>query len=374
MKRLGLYIHIPFCRSKCFYCDFCSLPRPKEDTVRAYLAALRRDLCRRAPDAAEYTVDSIYFGGGTPTYLSGEALADLLGEIFAHYRISPDAEITAECNPATADYGKLLRMREGGFNRLSIGLQSRHANELRALGRIHTAEQFEEILSDARRAGFANLSADVMSGIPEQTERSWMETLEYLCDLELSHISAYGLILEEGTPLYAQQGALAIPGEETARRMYLDGVEYLARRGYRQYEISNFARPGLESRHNLHYWNVEEFLGFGPAAYSDFCGTRFGNSRDLSAYIDDRPSLESSETPSLSERENEYVMLRLRLADGVSAGAFEERFGKGFEERFGARLNRFLPMGFVRRQGDAYAFTPEGMYVSNAILSEVLEL
>ena len=373
MPSLGLYLHIPFCRSKCLYCDFCSFPRPNDKTVEAYVAALTRDLVARAEEARGYTVDTVYFGGGTPTCLAGETLASLLEGIKTHYHVADDAEITAECNPATASLEKLRVMRAAGFNRLSIGLQSIHTGELRALGRIHSLADFEATLSDARAAGFSNLSADVMFGIPEQTGESWQETLGYLCDRGLSHISAYGLIVEEGTPFAARKDALVLPDEETVRKMYLSGIELLASRGYAQYEISNFARRGCESRHNLRYWNTEEFLGFGPSAYSDFGGARFGNSRDLLAYTEGRDCTAEYESISREERKNEYVMLRMRLVEGISAAAYEARFGEPFSESYGRRLEAYLSTGLVKRMGDGYAFTPEGMYVSNAILSEILD-
>lgn len=374
MKSLGLYLHIPFCRSKCHYCDFCSLPRPDEGLVQDYVAALARDLCHRAPEAREYEVNTVYIGGGTPTYLSGETLASLLEMVKKNYLLTPDAEISVECNPATADREKLSIMRQAGANRLSVGLQSIHKEELRALGRIHTVEDVERILADARSVGFENLSADVMSGIPHQTVESYLATLAWLTQRDVSHISSYGLIIEEGTPFAAREEELPLPDEETARQMYLAGAELLESRGYAQYEISNFARPGRASRHNLRYWNAEEFLGFGPAAYSDFGGARFGYVRDLVAYIEGREAFESFERPSSDERREEYVMLRLRLAEGIDLSKVEERFGTSAAATYAERLSRYLPLRLVRRTPKGFALTREGMYVSNAILSEVLDL
>lgn len=317
MKPLGLYIHIPFCKRKCLYCDFCSFPQPSDETVARYVETLCQDLRTRAAQCGEYTVDTVFFGGGTPTFLSGKQLEQILLTVFDAYRVDPHAEITAECNPATADAEKLSAMRKTGFNRLSIGMQSAHDGELQNLGRIHTKADFERIYRDARRCGFENISVDVMSGIPGQTRESYFETLAFLVNLAPEHLSAYGLIVEEGTPFakLEAEGRLDLPDEEAARAMYLDGIAYLASRGYRQYEISNFAKRGYESRHNLKYWNGEEYLGFGPAAYSDFGGRRFGNSRDLNAYLCGAPMLCDDETPDRDERENEYVMLRMRLAD-----------------------------------------------------------
>ena len=371
--KLGLYVHIPFCRSKCLYCDFCSFPRADAERVEAYVTALCRDLSSRAADTAAYTVDSIYLGGGTPTILPARLLVKILETVFSHYRIAKDAEITAECNPATGERDTFEQMRLVGFNRLSIGLQSAHDTELRALGRLHSFSDFERTFLQARVAGFDNISADVMSGIPHQTPTSYLQTLERLCALSPEHISAYGLTVEDGTPFGRMGSRLILPDEDAARKMYMEGISYLARNGYEQYEISNFARAGYESRHNLKYWNCEQYLGFGPAAYSDFGGMRFGNSRDLDAYVKGKNIRTDSETPSPRDRMNEYVMLRMRLTAGVDENDFEERFGTPFENTFGKKLRAYESGGFVRQTKDGWAFTPAGMYVSNAILSEILE-
>ena len=372
MKPLGLYLHIPFCRSKCLYCDFCSFPRPKEETVARYVDALCRDIALWGARAKDHRVDTVYFGGGTPTVLSADCLSRILETVFRHFSVTEDAEITAECNPATGDAASFAEMRRAGFNRLSVGVQSVHANELRALGRIHTFSDVCRTWEDAQRAGFFNLSADVMSGIPEQTPDSWQRTLEAVCALSPTHISSYGLIVEEGTPFARKADTLPLPDEESARAMYFDGIQFLRERGFAQYEISNFSKRGYESRHNLKYWNCDEYLGFGPAAYSDFFGTRFGNSRDLRAYIEGENVKEEEETPSALARANEYVMLRLRLSEGVDVAQFESRFGSSFESLFGKALRRYVPMGLVRVANNRFAFTEEGMYVSNAILSEIL--
>ena len=341
--------------------------------MEAYTDALCRDLAARAADCDAYTVDTVYLGGGTPTLLPIRLLERIMETLVRKYRLSPDAEITAESNPATADREKLAQMRRLGFNRLSIGLQSAHEEELRALGRLHDFADFERMIRDARAVGFENLSADVMSGIPKQTVESYLSTLERLCELSPTHVSAYGLTVEEGTPFGRMGDRLRLPDEEDARRMYFEGIAFLAARGYAQYEISNFARQGYESRHNVKYWNCDEYLGFGVAAYSDFGGDRFGNSRDVSAYIEGREILAERETPSVRERMNEYVMLRMRLSEGIDPHAFEKRFGISFAETFEKKLSAFASGGFVRREGERIALTPEGMYVSNAILSDVLD-
>ncbi len=375
MRSLGLYLHIPFCRSKCLYCDFCSVPHPEPARMEAYTDALCRELILRAPDCADHTVDTVYLGGGTPTVLPVDCLERILDTVFSHYRVFSGAECTVECNPATADRELFLRLQRAGLNRISLGVQSVHANELRALGRLHSFSDVEQSVADARAAGFSNLSMDVMFGIPQQTEQSYLQTLEKLCALSPTHLSAYGLTVEEGTPFGKKQreGRLPLPDEEETRRMYFAGRELLESYGFEHYEISNFAKTGYESRHNLKYWNCDEYLGFGVAAYSDFCGVRFGNSGDLDAYIDGKDITQEREEIGAKEREQEYVMLRMRLASGLLRSSFEARFGEPLDARFGTALQRYVPSGLVRRTSDGYAFTPDGWYVSNAILSEILD-
>ncbi len=373
MKRLGLYLHIPFCRSKCLYCDFCSFPRPDGALMEQYVDALCRDLRQRAASCSEYVVDTVFFGGGTPTVLPVRLLERLMDVLLQCYRVDPLAEITAECNPVTGEGELFFAMRQMGFNRLSIGLQSVHQNELRALGRLHGFDDFCHCFADARAAGFDNVSADVMSGIPHQTPKSRLETLQKLCALEPEHISSYDLIIEDGTPFARMQERLPLPDEDAAREMYLQGVEYLAQKGWRQYEISNFAKVGYESRHNLKYWRCEEYLGFGVVAHSDFGGARFGNSHDIQAYLLGKDITAEHAIPSREERINEYVMLRLRLKEGLDTSDFERRFGVSFEDCFGKALDFYLPYGYVVHDGTRYALTESGMLVSNTILSDVLD-
>lgn len=372
-KALGLYVHIPFCKSKCLYCDFCSFPRPKADLMEAYAKALIKDIEEKSRSCSDCTVDTVFFGGGTPTVLPKGLLLRILDVILRCYDVSSDAEITAECNPTTESLDLFRSMRTSGFNRLSIGMQSIHKEELKKLGRTHSFADFERTLEDARAAGFSNLSADVMFGIPEQTEESFLRTLEALTSLSPDHISAYGLMVEEGTPFHRMEKTLRLPDEDQVEKMYFEGIKFLAERGFGQYEISNFAKAGYESRHNLKYWNCNEYLGFGVAAHSDFCGVRFGNSRDLAAYIEGKDVTEERQKISFEERKNEYVMLRMRLAEGIVAKEFEARFGESFFEGFGKRLKRYEQGGFVRVSPEGISFTPRGMYVSNAILSEVLD-
>lgn len=372
MKPLGLYLHIPFCRSKCLYCDFCSFPARAEELIGSYVERLCRDLEAKSAECREHVVQTVYFGGGTPTLLSARRFEKILDVLRRFYHLAPDCEISAECNPATGGKELFSAMRSLGFNRLSVGLQSAHRNELRALGRAHDFGGFLQTWEQAREAGFENLNVDVMFGIPLQTEKSFLETLEQLIPLAPEHLSAYALALEEGTPLWRRRQTLPLPGEEETAAMYLHMVDFLGANGLFQYEISNFARPGYQSRHNRKYWDMEEYLGFGVAAHSDFCGERFGNSRNLDAYLRGEEICAERSRPGAAERENEYVMLQMRLAEGLREQAFAARFGHSAKTFF-AKLEPWIEKGYVRRMAEGAAFTPAGFLVSNPILSEIVE-
>ena len=373
MKKLGIYLHIPFCGSKCYYCDFCSFPNQSENTKKAYCDAMFAQMERYAPLAADYEVDTIYFGGGTPTALPKELLCSLLDGVKQLFCVADDAEITAECNPATANGAYFAAMRQAGFNRLSIGAQSMHDRELRLLGRAHTVADFRTTVELARAAGFENISADLMYGIPDQTRQTLAESVGALCEIGVEHISAYGLKIEEGTPFYKKTDTLNLPDDDEVAAMYEDTVASLAAHGLMRYEISNFARVGYESRHNLKYWECDEYLGFGVAAYSCFGGRRFGISRDFSAYLDTREAFEENEPISPSEQMTEYVMLGLRLEKGIDKSAFFARFGKEFDAVYGARLAPYVGSGFVLDSAENCRFTTAGFLVSNAILAEILD-
>ena len=372
MKPLGIYLHIPFCRSKCLYCDFCSLPARSAETIDIYVTALCREIAGKKEPCAEHSVQTIYFGGGTPTLLSARQLEKIMETIRNSFLVEADCEISAECNPKTGSKELFSAMRSIGFNRLSIGLQSAHENELRALGRTHDFNGFVKTWNEAREVGFENLNADVMFGIPYQTERSFAETLKKLIPLSPEHLSAYALTLEEGTPLCRLAEKLPFPSEEETANMYLQTVDFLNENGLKQYEISNFARRGYQSRHNRKYWDMEEYLGFGVAAYSDFGGERFGNSRDLDAYLRGEEICEERGIPSEKERENEYVMLQMRLAEGLKKKAFAKRFEHSADVFF-AKLQPWIEKGYVKVTAEGAAFTPKGFLISNTVLSEIVE-
>lgn len=374
---LGLYLHIPFCARKCNYCDFCSA-RESADTRRAYVSALVAHLAATAPRAGDRVIDTVYFGGGTPTMLSPADFSRIMDTVRACFTLSPHAEITTECNPVTYTDGLFEGLLAAGINRVSIGLQSTNAKELSLLGRLHTADDFYHTLAAARRAGVANISADVMFGIPAQTPRSFAETLAVLCDLSPEHISAYGLRIEEGTPFHAMRDTLPLPHEDAEAEMAEYVATYLPSRGWARYEISNYARDGMESRHNLRYWQGEEYLGFGPAAHSFFEGVRYETPADTAAYIaavtrGDTDSLVSDpHVLTAHELREEYTMLRLRLARGIDKADFSHRFGISFEDAYGD-LSPLLAGGFLKSDNGRIAFTARGMQVSNTILSDLLD-
>lgn len=380
---LGLYIHIPFCRSKCKYCDFCSFAPRDDELVAHYIDALILQLEDSADSCRDRIVDSIYFGGGTPTFLAADDLCRILDTVFRLYHVDRDAEITVECNPATVDRKYLVKLHRHRVNRLSIGMQSSHAGELEALGRIHNYEDFLRTFEDARAAGFDNISVDLMYGIPEQTEDSFADTVKKVIALGPDHLSLYALKIEEGTPFFEMKDTLTLPGEDAEFNMYITACDTLRRAGYEQYEISNFSKPGYASLHNLKYWHCDDYLGFGLNASSYFEGDRFQTISDIHTYIDaleimyNDIDIESGRTKILSaECMDEYVMLGMRLVEGVNAREFEERFHTSFEEKYGAKLRSYVDEGFVVAdgKGGSFRFSPKGMFVSNYILSDVLSL
>ncbi|MBO5354908.1 MAG: radical SAM family heme chaperone HemW [Clostridia bacterium] len=375
--KLGLYLHIPFCVQKCCYCDFHSAKADKGART-AYMRALCHHLKAAAPDAKGMTVDTVYFGGGTPTLLDATDFKAIFDTVKGHFALEEDAEITAECNPVTNADGLMEGLHATGVNRLSIGLQSANDAELRLLGRPHGFAEFLATYEAARRGGFDNVSVDLMFGIPDQTVESFGKTLDTVIGLSPEHISAYGLRIEEGTPFYGMRKSLALPDEDAESAMAELAAERLRKAGYEHYEISNYAKAGRRSRHNMRYWLGDDYLGFGPAAHSYFRGTRFETAPDTAAYID---TVERGDFSALrqnavriegKEQMDEYVMLRMRLFDGIELADFERRFGTTFEAQYGS-VEALQRGGFLTKDGDRLAFTEQGMRVSNAILCDWLD-
>lgn len=368
-KPLGIYIHIPFCKQKCVYCDFYSLPR-REDQMDDYTAALRAQLAET--DFSGYTADTVYFGGGTPSYLGPRRLTALLEAVSAACPIALGAEITLEANPdSAASLDTLSALRRAGFNRISLGMQSASDGELKALGRVHTMDQVQSSVDAARKAGFENLSLDLIYGLPGQSLPRWRENLAAAAALAPEHLSCYGLKAEEGTPLYARRDTL--PDDEVQAGMYLETVDFLEARGWRQYEISNFAKPGRESRHNLKYWALDEYAGFGPGAHSDFRGVRYAWARDLDAFLRGERRLSESQAMTAQDREGEWLMLSLRTVRGMNPTDYQTRFGRSFQ-RFLPFLERCEQAGYAVREAGRWRLTPRGFLVSNQIIGGLLEL
>ena len=376
MRSLGLYIHIPFCKAKCIYCDFYSLPRA-EGQMDAYVSALTAQLAAWRERTADCTVDTVYFGGGTPSYLGPARLCRLLDAVFQSYRVAPGAEITLEANPDSAqDISALRQLHDAGFDRLSLGMQSADDAELRRIGRVHTHAQTVRAVENARAAGFDNLSLDLIYGLPSQTRSDWADTLAKAIALRPEHISGYGLKLEEGTPMYALKDSPLIPSDDEQADMYLCMVEELRRYGYEQYEISNFSIPGYESRHNLKYWQLDDYMGFGPGAHSCIGRTRYSYVRDLDRYLagvlHGEDMIDEYETIGDFERAAEYLMLGMRTVHGVSRAEYERLYRSDFSG-IAQQLEEFIRRGWAAADGERWHFTPSGFLISNVLIGKLLE-
>ena len=371
-KPLELYVHIPFCIRKCAYCDFVSGPGTKA-MQKEYEEALLAEI-DAAEETAEREVISVFFGGGTPSAVDAGMLARVMEKLRSKYVFSEDAEITLEANPGTLDAEKLKCYRKSGFNRISIGCQSVHDEELKRLGRIHTFAEFQESFALARDAGFANINVDLMSGLPEQSEEKWEESLRTIAELSPEHISAYSLIVEPGTPFAEQK--LDLPDEDTEREMYARTAEILAEYGFFQYEISNYAKPGKECRHNLGYWDRTEYLGIGAGSSSLIKGERFDHIRDRKAYIEKIRNGESilidREILSVESQMEEFMYLGLRKVEGVSRTDFQNCFGKNVDDVYGKILDKLEEEQLLEFSGDRIRLTHRGMDVSNCVLAEFL--
>ena len=338
-----------------------------------YHKALIDHILEASPGIRNYEVDSVYFGGGTPSYYGAERLLELFDILKLNGNVRTDAEVTVECNPDSMDYKELLALREEGVNRLSVGVQAADDSLLKLLSRRHSWAQAQAAYHDARRAGFDNISVDLMYGLPTQTARDWADTLARVCELHPEHISCYALKLEEGTPMYEEYlNSPVLPDDDAQADMYLYAVDFLAENGYGQYEISNFARPGFASRHNLRYWQLAEYAGFGPGAHSDFGGVRYAFSRDLDGYIAGKRTLSEETRITPAERAREAVMLGLRTAEGISPSLLETRYGVPFaplEKLF----QTYARHGLAAPAHSGWRLTPRGFLVSNAIIGQVLQ-
>ena len=370
-KTLGIYLHIPFCIRKCNYCDFCSFPDADGRLIEDYADELVRRIEDFSAKHGKRHADTVYFGGGTPTLMPARLFEKIISALNRGFDISSDAEITVECNPASIDKNGLAALRSLGINRLSIGLQSTNDTELKTLGRLHSFEDFRRTFCDAREVGFDNISVDLMHSIPKQTKESFRQSLSDLIVLSPEHISVYGLKIEEGTAFFYERESLDLPDEDTDAELYTLCCDFLSSNGYSRYEISNFARTGKESRHNLKYWMLDDYIGFGVAAHSCFEGERFGNSRDINAFLAGEDISSQKQKISDEERLSEYVMLRLRLAKGIDKREFLTAAGREFKELY-PQVDTYIRRGFMTEDEFRIAFTTKGFLVSNTILSEML--
>ena len=374
MKSLGLYIHIPFCVKKCHYCDFYSVCHTDKQE-REYISALCNHMKNEAHLYKDYEIDTIFLGGGTPSVLSGDSILKIADTVKSCFNLHSSPEFTIEANPGTLSEEKLLAYKCAGINRLSIGLQSASDKELCTLGRIHSLDEFAEGYSLARKCGFDNISVDVMYGLPDQAIDNFAKTLDHVCDFSPEHISAYCLKIEENTRFGKVKDTLSLPSDEEEYLMYMLLCQKLKERGYEQYEISNFAKQGYYSRHNMKYWQSHEYVGFGPAAHSYFNGLRYSYSRDIDKYIacpiKEYDTENSEESVAKIDQMDEFVMLKLRLSEGVSEKEFYEKFKSTFTEEY-PLVERFINSGHMVYENGRYHMNSRGFFVSNYILTEIL--
>ena len=376
-EAIGCYVHIPFCVRKCAYCDFNSFSGYTDQSVTRYVNALTREirLAPQLPDAASTFVDTIFFGGGTPTAIPADDEAALLRAVLETLPITEDAEITTEAYPGTMDVEHLATLRAAGFNRISFGVQSFDAGLLKTLDRIHTVNEAKSAVKAARSAGFENISIDLMFALPRQTLTQWRETLEQALALETEHLSLYSLIVEEGTGFYTlqQKGRLPLPSDDLAADMYELAVETTEAAGYQQYEIANFAQPGRECRQNLHYWRNEPYYGFGCGAVSYLHGSRRMNLKSPAGYarameVEANLTL-SLETLTAEETMAETMMLGLRLTrEGVDCRRFQERFGIDPREKFASEIETFTRRGLLELSGWCLRLTPPGVFLASEVM------
>ncbi len=376
---VGVYLHIPFCRSKCDYCDFYSMPAG-DDLMDRYQKALLTQIKSMVPRLKGRTVDTIYIGGGTPSYYGEKRLRELLGYLQRHLSVAKNAEITVECNPDTVDLKSMIRLRKAGVNRISLGMQSADPDQLRCVHRVHDPQQVIWAVEDIRAAKIENLSLDLIYGLPGQSMDSWRNTVRAALALHPDHLSCYGLKVEEGTPLARrvdEEGDMDLPDGDSQADFYLEAVEQIQQAGFRQYEISNFARTGMESRHNLKYWMGREYTGFGPGAHSYLDGVRYAWPRDLAGYLE---ALEAGEPVAMAEKETvppreqarEYLLLRMRTMRGIEEWEYRRSFGLNFEP-ISRRLEFFESHRWAEQSDHRWHFTPQGFLLSNTLIADLLD-
>ena len=379
---MELYIHIPFCVKKCDYCDFLSFAAD-EQTQKSYVAALQKELAFYGAKYKDRRITTIFIGGGTPSWLKEDYMQAIMETVYHYFSVEQDAEITIECNPGTITEHKFEVYRRIGINRLSIGLQSVHNEELKILGRIHTFEQFLKTYDMARKHGFSNINIDLMSSLPGQTPEIFCDSLYQVLKLKPEHISAYSLMIEKDTPFYERYSEdeyiraaggkpKYLPSEEEERRMYKLTKELLAEHGYNRYEISNYAREGYECKHNVGYWRRENYIGMGIGASSLFENTRFHNTDIMFEYRKCNFEREDEEVLTKKAQMEEFMFLGLRMTNGISRADFKEAFGMEIEGAYGPALAKLTSEGYLEKREGRIFFTEAGIDVSNTLLTEFL--
>lgn len=374
---MELYLHMPFCVRKCAYCDFLSFPTDQE-TQNLYTRRLREDIDAMGKKYGDIPVDTIFIGGGTPSVPDSALIVGIMEHVRKAFHVAEGAEISMEANPGTVTREKLTDYRRAGINRLSFGLQSANDRELKLLGRIHTWAEFLESFHLARECGFTNINIDLMSALPGQTRESWKDTLKRVTDLNPEHISAYSLIIEDGTPFGekygSEEGRKLLPDEDSEREMYHETKRFLQDCGYERYEISNYAKPGRACRHNIGYWTGVPYLGLGLGASSYMDGCRFAVNSDMKQYLEEKPGMFTDvEKLTKKDMEEEFFYVGLRMTAGVSLTEFERRFGVSAKDVYPGLMETFVEEKAAVFQGDRFVLTDYGLDVSNYIMAQFLQ-
>ena len=380
-KQLELYVHIPFCEKKCLYCDFLSFSA-EDDLHKAYVDKLIEEIRVQAKNYSDYQISSIFIGGGTPSVIKAVYISNIMSAIYEAFIVESLAEVTIECNPGTVDIDKLLVYKQSGINRISVGLQSTVDKELQHLGRVHTYADFLYSYEKIRESGYKNVNIDLMSALPWQTLDSWKSTLKKVVMLKPEHISAYSLIIEEGTEfskIYGSpEGRKFLPTEEVERSMYHSTINILKNYGYERYEISNYSKPGYESKHNIGYWTGEEYLGFGIGASSYVYGRRFHVEKDIKKYLDINmkrdimPLYQNIHELSTKEKMEEFMFLGLRLTKGVLVTDFYDRFGMELIDVFEKPIQKNISFGLLKYENLYLRLTDKGLDLSNRVMGDFL--
>ncbi|EJT5918326.1 radical SAM family heme chaperone HemW [Clostridium perfringens] len=376
MDKISLYIHIPFCAQKCLYCDFPSFAR-KDHLRKAYIEALNKEIISLREKHNNLEINTIFIGGGTPSVLESDELECLLKEV-AKLNMAKDIEYSMECNPGNLTEEKLEVMKKYGVNRISMGLQAKQDNLLKGLGRIHNYKTFKENFLLAKKVGFNNINVDLMFGLPNQRLNEWEETLREIISLEPAHISAYSLIIEEGTAFYNlyENDKLKLPTEEEERKMYHLAKKILEENGFNQYEISNYAKEGKECRHNLAYWNMDNWIGVGSAAASYINGKRIKNISSVEEYINSinekGEAVEEIINNSKNDNIEEFMFMGLRKINGIDENEFKKRFSMNINDVYGEILNKYIDEGLLIRESGRIFLSEKGIEISNVIMADFL--